>query len=168
MAEEDILPNGLAIVLRESLVDVGVAIAEESGPPWSTREHPWEGGSDHDTFLGRGVAAALVWHFTDFAYSTSLDRMDMVDAEELRRTSVAIVAAAAAVADARPSDLARYLGSLAIERDLRLKTAIAADAPSGLRDLWVDWFTGAEQWLRSLTAGTELPEFEGLRAMDSL
>ncbi|QDV06263.1 hypothetical protein Poly30_17710 [Planctomycetes bacterium Poly30] len=168
VAEEDILPNGLSIVLREALVDVGLAIADESGPPWSTREHPWEGGSDHDTFLGRGIAAALVWHFTDFAYSTSLDRMDLVDAEELRRTSVAILAAAAAVADARPGDLNRYMASLAIERDLRLKASTAEGAPSGLREIWVDWFAGTEAWLRALTAGKALPEFEGLRALDSI
>ncbi len=168
VAEEDILPNGLSLILRESLVDVGEEIAAESGAPWSTREHPWEGGSDHDTFLGRGIPAALVWHFTDFAYSTSLDRMSNVDPDELRRTSVAIVAAAAAVADARPSDLSSYLESLAIERDVRLSAVTASDADQGLRVLWTDWFAGADQWLRALTAGTPLPEFDGLRSLDSI
>jgi hypothetical protein len=168
VAEEDILPNGLSLILREALVDVGEEIAAESGAPWSTREHPWEGGSDHDTFLGRGVPAALVWHFTDFAYSTSLDRLSNVDPDELRRTAVAIVAAAAAVADARPSDLSGYLESLAIERDLRLRAVTASDADQGLRVLWTDWFAGADQWLRALTAGQPLPEFEGLRALDSI
>ncbi|MFT5735177.1 MAG: hypothetical protein ACI80K_004456 [Paracoccaceae bacterium] len=167
VAEEDILPNGLAIVLRQALVDVGLTMAKDSGVPWSTREHPWEGGSDHDTFLGRGIPAALVWHFTDFAYSTSLDRMDLVDQEELRRTSVAIIAAAAAVADARPMDLQRYLDSLAIERELRLKASSAAGAPDGLREIWVDWFVGAEKWLRALADGRDLPEFDGLRSLDS-
>ncbi len=168
VAEEDILPNGLSLILREALVDVGQEIAEESGAPWSTREHPWEGGSDHDAFLGRGIPAALVWHFTDFAYSTSLDRMKFVDPDELRRTSVAIVAAAAAVADARPSDLPTYLESLAIERDLRLRAVTASDSGQGLRVLWTDWFSGADLWLRALTAGQTLPEFEGLRSLDSI
>ncbi len=168
LAEEDILPNGLAIILRQSLVDVGQAVAEETGISWSTREHPWEGGSDHDTFLGRGVSAALVWHFTDFAYSTSLDRMDHVDAEELRRTSVAIVAAAAAVADAREGDLPRYQESLAMERESRLRSVEAAAESEGLRQIWLDWFQGAEQWLGALAAGQALPDFEGLRAIEDL
>ena len=168
VAEEDILPNGLSVILREALVDVGQEIVEETAAPWSTREHPWEGGSDHDTFLGRGIPGALVWHFTDFAYSTSLDRMGNVDADELRRTSVAIVAAAAAVADARPSDLPSYLESLAIERDLRLRAATASDGGQGLRVLWTDWFAGADQWLRALSEGRPLPEFDGLRSLDSI
>ncbi|MEM8712408.1 MAG: M28 family peptidase [Planctomycetota bacterium] len=167
VVEEDIIPNGLSVVLREALVDVGKNTAEESGVPWSTREHPWEGGSDHDAFLAQGVPAALVWHFTDFAYSTSLDRMSHVDSEELRRTAVAIVAAAAALADARPGDLPRYLESLAIERQLRLKAVDAGDAPAGLRDLWVDWFTGAEAWLSAVTQGQPVPDLPGLRALDS-
>ena len=168
VAEEDVLPNGLALIMREALVNVGQVLAEESAAPWSTREHPWEGGSDHDTFLGRGIPAALVWHFTDFAYSTSLDRMKNVDPDELRRTSVAIIAAAAAVADARPSDLPNYLESLAVERDVRLRAAAASDSGQAVRVLWIDWFSGADEWLRALAGGRTLPEFEGLRSLDSV
>ena len=94
--------------------------------------------------------------------------MSFVDENELRRTSVAILAAAAAVADARPGDLQSYLESLAIERDIRLRAVTDSDAPQGLRVLWTDWFSGAGEWLRALTAGQPLPEFEGLRSLDSL
>ncbi len=167
VTEEDIIPNGLSIILREALVDVGIATARRGSPPWSTREHPWEGGEGHDAFLARGVAAVLIWHFTDFAYQTSLDRMEFVDPQELRRTAIAIGAAALAVADARPSDLERHLDSLILERRVRLDAIAVADESAGLEQLWKDWFDGARFWLKSLTASEELPEGEGLRELDS-
>lgn len=167
VVEEDIVPNGLAIVLRSALVDVGLATRVKGKAPWSTREHPWEGGADHDAFLARGYAAALVWHFTDFTYQTSLDRMANVDPAELRRTTAAIGAAALAVADASPLDLERHLDTLNLERRVRLEAVTEAGAGVGLEELWKDWFDGARFWLKALTAGEPLPEPEGLRALDS-
>jgi hypothetical protein len=167
VVEEDIVPNGLAIVMRQALVDVGTVTREDGKPPWSTREHPWEGGADHDAFLFERVAAVLMWHFTDFAYQTSLDRMENVDPEELHRSCVAIGAAALAVADARPIDLERHLDSLNLEMRLRLDAVANANAGVGLEELWKDWFTGARFWLKALTAGEPLPEPEGLRELDA-
>lgn len=169
VAEEDILPNGLSILIRQALVDVGELSISRGNAPWSTREHPWEGGSDHDDFLNRGVAAALVWHFTDFSYATSLDRMIHVDAEELRRTSVAIGAAALATADLSMGDLQRHLDSLNLERRLRLEAVALSDEEFkvGLEEAWKDWFDGARFWLRALAAGEPLPKGEPLQAIDS-
>lgn len=140
----DLSPDGLALIVRTALWDVADAVGG-----WRTAEHPWEGGSDHDVFLARGVPAVLLWHFTDFTYHTGLDRMEMLDAAELERSSVAVLAAALAVADARPEDLPRHLASLALERELRLRTAEAAGEP-GAVTAWRDWFEGAEAWLRAL------------------
>ena len=169
VAEEDIIPNGLSVIIRQALVDVGELTMSRGSAPWSTREHPWEGGSDHDAFLNRGVAAALVWHFTDFSYSTSLDRMNHVDPDELRRTSVVIGASALAVADLRPEDLERHLDTLNLERRLRLTAVADSDEEFkiGLEEAWKDWFDGARFWLRALAAGEPLPENEALRAIDS-
>lgn len=164
VAEEDVLPSGLAIVLREALVDVGEATLARGAVAWSTREHPWEGGSDHDAFLDRGIAAALVWHFTDFSYSTSLDRMDHVDEDELRRTSVAIGAAALAVADLSSKDLQRHLDTLNLEARVRMDAARAAEENSEwLQQAWKQWFDGARFWLKALAAGEELPDMDPLR-----
>ncbi|MEM9380635.1 MAG: M28 family peptidase [Planctomycetota bacterium] len=167
VVEEDVVPNGLSIVLREALIDVGGATRAKGAPAWPTREHPWEGGSDHDAFLAQGVAAALVWHFTDFAYQTSLDRIEHIDPLELKRTTLAIGAAALAVADATPTDLERHLDSLNQERRMRLDAVQVAGAGVGMEELWKDWFDGARFWLRALTAGEDLPEGEGLRSLDS-
>lgn len=144
----ELIPNGLNVIVRAALVDVGILRGA-----WTTAEHPWEGGSDHDIFLDIGVPAVLLWHFTDFAYHTSLDRMEHVDAEELLRTSVALGASALAVADARPGDLKRYLDCLVLERRLRLNMVAQEEAGDELAALWEDWFTGARHWLRRLCLG---------------
>lgn len=136
-------PNGLAIVARCALFDVG---ALDGG--WKTAEHPYEGGSDHDVLIEHGIPAALFWHFTDFAYHTSLDRLEHVDAAELRRMATAVLATALALADPRPTDLQRYLDSLNEELQVRTRAAAKAEDEALARD-WRDWFVGARHWLRS-------------------
>ena len=164
---KDIVPNGLSIICREALIDVSYAEAARGGERWSTREHPWEGGGDHDAFLAAGTAAALFWHFTDFSYQTSLDRMDMVDPAELRRTAVAVGAAALAVADARPLDLERHLDTLNLELHTRLDAVVREEAGPAAERLWKDWFRGARFWLKALTAGEGLPEPRALDLVSS-
>ncbi len=141
---EDLSPNGFSVIARCALADV----ARLTGGDWGTVEHPWEGGSDHDVFIERGLPAVLFWHFTDFSYHTSLDRLDMVDAEELHRTATAIVCTALAMADPRPEDLDRYIRSLEMERVLRTGVAREA-ADEELAKQWDDWCYAARQWLRS-------------------
>jgi hypothetical protein len=139
---DDLIPNGLAVIARCALVDVG----KVSGG-WQTAEHPWEGGSDHDEFIARKVPAALFWHFTDFAYHTSLDRIEHVDPDELQRTAVALLATAMALADPKPEDLDRYLRTLQKERILRMEAAEeAGEAQLAVR--WRDWCDDAREWLR--------------------
>ena len=89
--------------------------------------------------------------------------MDMVDPEELRRTAVAVGAAALAVADARPMDLERHLDTLNLERRVRLDAVVREEAGPEAEELWKAWFKGARFWLKALTAGEALPEAEPLR-----
>lgn len=137
-------PHGINVIARCAMVDVGVT---DGG--WDCADHPWEGGSDHDVFIDRGVPAVLMWHFTDFAYHTSLDRIDMVDPAELRRTTAAIFATALAVADPQPGDLDRYVESVAIERRVRVEAAEWEDNPA-LVELWNDWCRDVRHSLRAL------------------
>ena len=135
-------PAGLNVLARCALLDVaGIE------PAWETAEHPYEGGSDHSEFLGRGIPGVLFWHFTDFAYHTSLDRIEHVDPDELRRMSVAVVGTALAAADPRPADLDRYLRANKEERNLRVQAALEANDEE-LAALWRTWTDGARQWLR--------------------
>lgn len=148
-----LIPSGLSVVLRCALIDVGVEVGG-----WETREHPWEGGSDHDVFLSAGVPAALLWHFTDFTYHTSLDRPEMVDPEELRRTSVALLVGGLGVADAGPMDMERYIESALAEGEERAGAVEVEGAPAEVAQQWVDWYHGARVWLAALCTGQALPD----------
>ncbi len=152
--ESDLHPNGVALVLRCALVDVaGVAGG------WATGEHPFEGGSDHVVFLQAGVPSALLWHFPDWAYHTGADRMEHVDADEMKRTGCALLAAALALASPQPADLERYLHGHKLEIDVRVDAALAA-RDGALAARWKTWGDDVRQWLRELCLGetARMPE----------
>jgi hypothetical protein len=141
VTDADLNPNALAVIARCAMADV----AREAGG-WVTADHPWEGGSDHDEFIQVGIPAVLFWHFTDFAYHTSLDRIEMIDPAEMRRTQVALLASAYAVADPRAEDNERYLESIELEREERVAAAVAA----GRNDVavsWREWALGSARWI---------------------
>jgi len=144
--EEDLLPNGVAIVARCALRDIA---GVEGG--WKTAENPWEGGSDHDVFLSHDIPAVLFWHFTDFTYHTGLDRMEMLDAGELRRMSAAVMSCALALADPVPADLERYLASLELERELRIASARAVGSAEA-EALWQAWCDSVQTWFTDFCA----------------
>ncbi len=72
--------------LNDYVLDAMRIRSERTG--WMVRSNPFEGGSDHESFLKRGVPAVLLWHFTDPYYHTSLDRLDKVDPEEMRHVAI--------------------------------------------------------------------------------
>lgn len=149
---EWVVPDGLAIIARCALADVAL----ETGG-WDTAEHPFEGGTDHETLVRAGVPAVLFWHFPDFTFHTSLDRIDMIDPAELERMAVAGMATALAVADPKAGDLERYLQSLVLDRRLRVEAALADEEPE-VAARWKAWFEGARAWLRAQCLGLEPPE----------
>ena len=141
---ESLAPNGFSIIARCAMLDV----SRHEGGNWKTGDHPWEGGSDHDTFIETDVPAVLFWHFTDYAYHTSLDRMGNVDPTEMRRTGTAILATALSVADPRKGDLERYLGSIEMELEVRVKAAKEV-GDNELATRWQDWCKGASRWFKA-------------------
>jgi len=147
---DEIVPNGLALIARCAMADVSML----EGGTWTTAEHPWEGGSDHDVFIRRGVPAVLFWHFTDFAYHTSLDRMAFVDPDEMRRTGVALLSTALAVASANSGDLDRYLRTLDREEAVRVGAA-KEFKDADMQKRWEEWCFGTREWLRNLCLGIE-------------
>jgi hypothetical protein len=62
--------------------------ARAAATGWNVRDNPFEGGSDHESFLARGIPAVLLWHFTDRYYHTNLDRLDKVSEAEMRHSAV--------------------------------------------------------------------------------
>jgi len=156
------IPNGLAVMARCALLDVAYIDANGGEPTWRTADHPFEGGSDHEIFIDRKLPAALFWHFTDFAYHTSLDRLEHVDVDEMRRTGTAVMATALALADPLPADLERYLKSLNEEENVRVAAALDAGQPQ-LADAWRSWCDGARQWLRIECLRIPNSELKGTR-----
>lgn len=153
LAERD--ASGVALVARTALHDTALVAGG-----WSTREHPFEGGSDHQVFLAAGIPAVLFWHFTDFSYHTSLDRIELVDAEELRRSGTALLSTALALADARPGDLERYLRCLKLESELHARAAAEARQEE-LGRRWTEWERLQRQWLRRLCLGERAGDLPG-------
>lgn len=137
---EDLLPSGINVICREALIDVANHVGG-----WQTSENPWEGGSDHDVFNDQRIPAALMWHFTDFTYHTSLDRMEMIDGRELRQTCSAIAGAGLALADLQASDVARHIASNELERSLRIEAA-KADKNKAAAAAWDKWCDGVNEW----------------------
>jgi hypothetical protein len=81
---------------------------KSGSPAFSLLGNPWEGGSDHDTFLWNKDAAGnwdtkpavLTWHFTDYVYHSSMDTMDTVSAREMHDVAVTSILAGWDVVDA--------------------------------------------------------------------
>jgi hypothetical protein len=73
--------------LNDYVMEAMTIRADRTG--WRVRNNPFEGGSDHESFLARGVPAVLLWHFTDQYYHTSLDRLDKVDPSEMQHVAIA-------------------------------------------------------------------------------
>lgn len=152
---EWLVPNGLSIVARCALVDV----AEHVGG-WETFENPYEGGTDHERFIESGVPAVLFWHFTDFTFHTSLDRVEMIDSLELRRMATAALTTAMAMADPEAGDLTRYLRSLDHERSLRISAAQGA-GDAAIEADWRTWCNGVRHWFRVHCLGLDRSELPG-------
>jgi hypothetical protein len=143
--------GGLAVVVRQAFHAVA---AKEPG--WSFGEHPYEGGSDHVVYLQAKVPSALVWHFPDWTYHTSLDRIEMVDAEELRRSATVVLAAALCVADARAQDLDGLLRAARAATVLRVDGARAA-GDEELAQAWLAHELDARDQLRRWCLGLDTP-----------
>lgn len=65
---------------------------------WKTNHNVWEGGSDHDPFLWKKIPAILSWHFPDFGYHTSLDKIENISPAEMKHAGVSIGTASLALA----------------------------------------------------------------------
>ena len=147
VSADALAPDGISLVARCAMIDVGGL-----SRGWTTREHPYEGGSDHSVFLQRGIPAVLFWHFPDFCYHTSLDRAANVDKDEMRRTGAAILSTALAIADAKPFDMDRYLASLRLEQGFRLAACETAGKKE-TAELWKTWCKAARLKLADLCLG---------------
>jgi hypothetical protein len=61
---------------------------------WLAEISPYVQGSDHDVFLGLGIASTMLGHDPDWTHHTSEDTVDKTDASEFRRVGVLAAATA--------------------------------------------------------------------------
>ena len=101
---------------------LGIIHAQAATTGWKTAENVWEGGSDHDPFLWKGVPAVLSWHFPDFAYHTSMDSVGNISPREVFNAGTSLASAAYLLA-LGSEDVARMaLRSIDTARVQRLET----------------------------------------------
>lgn len=138
---------------------IEVVRASEGGA-WRARAHPYEGGSDHASFLRRGLPAVLAWHFEDSAYHTTHDRLERVSGAEMRRVAAVLGAAAIAMASDARADREEMIAAVRAAGLERLgwarEAGVAQIAGGGQRDLeqrivreWGLWY---DQALQSIAA----------------
>ncbi|HXS66667.1 MAG TPA: M28 family peptidase [Streptosporangiaceae bacterium] len=84
--------------------------------PWTWRETPFAGGSDHALLADQPAGAQVIGlgHWPDRANHSSADTPDLVDPEELKRTAVIAAACVAAVRDSGDRELAADLAEATI------------------------------------------------------
>lgn len=130
---------------------------------WRTTENVWEGGSDHDPFLWKGIPAVLSWHFPDYAYHTSLDGIDNISPQEMAHAGTSIAAAAYQLALGAESVArlalqnvdtawAKRLGTIKLLSSMELTEVQSADTPTReavkkhereILDAWALWYDQA-------------------------
>jgi aminopeptidase YwaD len=150
-----------ADALKGSLLNdlfLAVCLRRARDTRWNVQTNPYEGGSDHATFLQAGVPALLAWHSSDRYYHTNLDRPDKTSPAEMANVGVAVGTAAMLLASAGQDEglALADLVAAAAERRLALETrqsaaiiekaADRAAADAGERvilDAWKKWYTHA-------------------------
>ncbi len=123
---------------------LAVALRRARDTGWVVRTNPYEGGSDHTTFLRAGVPALLNWHFTDRYYHTNLDTPDKTSPVSMQPTSAMTVATTALfLASADGSDAAPMRALVDEAERARLATERRNGASDEILAAWRRWYDEA-------------------------
>lgn len=131
---------------------------------WVVRTNPFEGGSDHTTFLDAKKPGLLLWHFTDQFYHTDNDRLDKVSAETMANVGVAATVIAATLTSADSSIAGFVVGEveraalarLAVEFELSRKALADGgklDHEAVILTTWAEWYVSALRSIRDIEIG---------------
>ena len=122
---------------------LGVALRRARDTGWVVRTNPYEGGSDHTSFIRSGVPALLNWHFTDRYYHSNLDTIDKVSAVTMGHVAVVVGTTAMFLGSADRSDVKPTVRLLERARNARMATERRNRASSEIRDAWETWYDEA-------------------------
>jgi hypothetical protein len=133
--------NGMMADLLEQTREADLSAPTGTRNHWPAEMSPYVQGSDHDVFLGLGIASTMLGHDPDWTHHTSEDTIDKTDATEFRRVGVLAAVAAywqAAYAGRREGDdwmRVGYVGSADIiaERARRVARDMAGPDSDGAR-----------------------------------
>jgi hypothetical protein len=102
---------------------------------WPTEMTGYMQGSDHDVFLGLGIASTMLGHDPDWTHHTSEDTVDKTDASEFRRVGTLATAVAYWLGEADRDDWQRLqvaaATDLMAERNARIGEILAAAKSAG-------------------------------------
>jgi hypothetical protein len=144
---------------------------------WKIGQHPFEGGSDNETFLQAGIPAVTNWHFTDYFYHSSMDDTDKVSPAEMKNVGTAALVAGYAIASPSERIFQYAVASMHAAAQWRLeneaansKAAIDSVGRSQheyflqrqkektILDAWTKWYDEAFQSLKSFSIASSLSE----------
>jgi uncharacterized repeat protein (TIGR02543 family) len=147
---------------------------------------PYEGGSDHSTFLGQNIPALLTWHFTDFTYHSTADTLAMSSASEMENVDITTLGTAYMIAntsnnnDAFAKELLKIVYDAALVRiaDERQNTAnhrvyivengkdFATELTSekAVLSAWAVWYEEALKSVAGALLGTKSSSYAALEA----
>lgn len=159
---EDLLPS----FLNDFVLGRCFEQARTNG--WKVRANPFEGGSDHVSFIEAGVPAVLFNHYPDTAYHHDNDRLGRVDPVEMTNVGVCagfVAAILAAPDSAMVQTIIEEVKQAALERlETEFKLSQAELAKGGdlnheLRILvfWIDWYAKALRTTEKVEVGGSSP-----------
>jgi hypothetical protein len=122
---------------------LAVALRRARDSNWVVRTNPYEGGSDHTTFVMAGVPALLNWHFTDRYYHTNLDTIDKVSPAEMQHVGIVVATTAMFLASADKTDTPAMTKLMETARDARIETEQKNDATPEILQAWRKWYDEA-------------------------
>jgi hypothetical protein len=134
------------------------------GTGWVVKTNPYEGGSDHVSYLNAKVPGVLFWHFTDMFYHTDGDRLEMVSPTEMRNTGTASLVSGLTIASADGATARAVVGEVELAALARLETErrLSADTlarggavahESHILETWGAWYRDALKTAEDIEVG---------------
>ncbi|MFI5310945.1 MAG: M28 family peptidase [Gemmatimonadales bacterium] len=158
LGEDRMMPHYFNDYLFQRCLD------QAKGTGWVVKTNPFEGGSDHVSYLNAKVPGVLFWHFTDQFYHTDGDRIEMVDPNEMKNTGIASLisgltiasadggTARAVVAEVERAAMARLEAERKLSADTLTKGGAVA-YESHILETWGLWYRNALKTAEDIEVG---------------
>jgi hypothetical protein len=131
---------------------------------WVVKTNPFEGGSDHQSFLDARKPGLLLWHFTDVYYHTDGDRLSMVSAQTMTNVGNAALVSALTLTSANAATAIAIIGEVEraalarLDAEFALSTQALAQGGDRAKETlilrtWTDWYRDALRTATDIEVG---------------